>query len=143
MNTYQGNANVEAGIYCNRAAWKFESMEEAGRLPGTVADTYMRVPALALLVAGPILGLVYALFLPFIGFAMLGALIIRKLGHLVEETGAATARVMAPAWQPARAFLARRRTTKPAAAAAVAPASTEPWVAEAKDELARRGHDVD
>jgi hypothetical protein len=135
MNTYQGTANVEAGIYFNRAIWKFESMEEAGRLPGTVEDRFIRVPAVALLVAGPILGLAYAIFLPLIGFLMLGRLIVRKLGEQAEELGLATARIVAPAWQPARAFLGRRKATK---VAEPAPPVADAWVEDAKREVARR-----
>ena len=108
MKIYRGTENAEAGIYFNPRRLAFRSLEDEGRLPGTTEDTWRRVPALALLVAGPVLGLAYAIFLPLLGFTMVGSVLLRKAGELAVEATHATARVLSPAWQPARAFLSRR-----------------------------------
>ena len=70
------------------------------------------MPALALLVVGPLMGLAYAIFLPLIGFAMVGGVVLRKAGELAVEAGQAGSRVLRPAWQPARAFLSRGKTRR-------------------------------
>ena len=113
MKTYYSNDTVTEGIYFNARHVCFKSMDEDGRLPADPAGTWHRVPALALLVIGPLMGLAYAIFLPLIGFAMVGGLVLRKAGELAVEAGHASTRVLRPAWQPARAFLSRGRSRRP------------------------------
>jgi hypothetical protein len=110
MKTYYRNDAVPEGIYFNARHVCFKSMDEEGRLPAEPDGTWRRVPALALLVVGPLMGLAYAIFLPLIGFAMVGGVVLRWAGELAVEAGHASSRVLRPAWQPARAFLSRGRT---------------------------------
>ena len=107
-------------------------MDDDGRLPGGTERVYWRVPALALLVAAPMIGLAYVIFLPLVGFVMLGAVALQKVGSLVRELGAWGATLLRPAWQPARAFLSRGKARK----------EKEPkkekkdrWAEEVRDEL--------
>ena len=44
----------------------------------TPANRYLKVPVIALLVLAPLMGAVYAMFLPFIGFAMLFTFLGKK-----------------------------------------------------------------
>lgn len=133
MKTYRAHDRVEPGIYFNARHLRFKSMEDQGHLPTDVDGEWRRVPALALLVVGPLLGLAYAVFLPLIGFAMVGGALLRKAGELATEAAAASVRVLTPAWQPARAFLARRRHAR-----AKATAERDAWAEEARRELADR-----
>lgn len=109
MKIYRGTQKVEPGIYFNLREVSFKSMDETGTLPGTEQDAWRRVHPVALLVVGPLMGLAYAIFLPLIGFAMVGGALLRKLGELGVDALEATARVLRPAWQPARAFFSRGR----------------------------------
>ena len=118
MTRYYGNQNVDPGIYLNLRELSFKSLDDEGRLPGTKTSVYYRVPALVLLVAAPLLGLVYAIFLPLIGFMMLGAFLAGKLYGLGKQAADATVLVLRPAWQPARAFLTRGKRAKGEAATA-------------------------
>ena len=111
MRTYRGPEKAEVGLYFNAREWAFTSMPEAGPLPGAETDCYRRVPVLALLIVGPILGLVYAVFLPFIGIAMVAWLIGVKLTHALAGVARHSARLVRPGWEPALAFLSR--PTKP------------------------------
>jgi hypothetical protein len=112
MKRFHGTQTVDPGLYFNVRRLSFRSVEEASRLPGRSDEVYRRVPALALLVVGPFLGLVYVLFLPFIGLAMVSWLLARKAGQIAHESGGAIARVLAPAWKPATAFLSRSKRGK-------------------------------
>lgn len=132
MKTYRAHQNVEPGIYFNPRHLSFKSMDEEGRLPATPEGTWHRVPALALLVVGPLMGLAYAIFLPLIGFAMLGGVILRKAGELGLEAAHASTRVLRPAWQPARAFFSRGRKRRTEADKDTAPDS---WAEEAEREM--------
>jgi hypothetical protein len=60
-----------------------------------------------LLVAAPFVGLLYVVFLPLIGFLMLGKVVAEWAAEQVADALGATVRVLRPAWQPAVAFLGR------------------------------------
>ena len=132
MKRYHGGEKVGPGVYLNMKTVSFASMSDEGMLPGAAGDEYRAVPAIVMLVVGPALGLVYAIFLPFIGLAMVAWTLAAKLGQLTGEAAAASARVLRPAWQPAMSFLIRvksgRRTGKKAE-------RKDAWVEEVKKEL--------
>jgi len=72
MTTYNGGETVKAGFYWNQAGWAAEVVPAAGGvLPGDGAATYRRIPWPALLVIAPVMGGAFAMFLPFLGLAML------------------------------------------------------------------------
>ncbi|MBK9238840.1 MAG: hypothetical protein IPL75_00970 [Acidobacteria bacterium] len=110
MTTYTANQNVDPGLYFNLTRFHLESVDRQGPLPGTDTDVYRRVPMVVMLALAPLLGLAFVIFLPFLGFAMVGRLLAAKTAE--AATGAATAavRVMRPGWAPALAFFSR---TKP------------------------------
>ncbi len=121
MTRYHGGETVGAGAYFNATELSFKVLSDDGVLPGSAADEYRTVPTVALLVVGPVLGLAYAIFLPFIGLAMVTWAALEKAGQAL----AAVARVVRPAWQPAMSFLARGKRGKAAARA-------DSWSAAAK-----------
>ena len=114
MRHYRRTEKVEPGLYFNLRQLSFKSIEEDERLPGKPEDVYRRVPMLALLVVGPFLGLIYVIFLPFIGFAMVAWLLAVKATHLASGVAHGAVRALRPGWEPSMAFLSR---TKPAKAA--------------------------
>ena len=85
MTKYTGGDTVKAGFYWNRARFGAEIVPAAGgALPGAPGVVYYRVPWPVLLVAAPVMGGAFAMFLPFIGLAMLaqfaGAALRRRFG---------------------------------------------------------------
>jgi len=76
MWTYTGGETVEGGFYWNRGTWHLENVEgRTGTLPGDRATRYIWIPTLVMLVLAPVMGGLFVVFLPFIGFALLfGAL---------------------------------------------------------------------
>ena len=72
MTKYNGGETVKAGFYWNRGTWGVELVPaEGGTLPGGDTTTYLRVPWPLLLVIAPVMGGAFAMFLPFIGIALL------------------------------------------------------------------------
>lgn len=154
MTRYPGRERVEPGIYFSFEHLSFVSMDETGQLPGGPETAYRRVPAVALLVVGPLVGLAYVIFLPLISFVMLGAAVASAVAGLARDAARATVRVLQPAWQPARAFLSRREAedeeTPPATGpepagpepaalddpAPDAPEAPDDWAAEVRRALA-------
>jgi len=72
MTTYKGGDAVKAGFYWNRGKWAAEVVPAAGgALPGEDTVVYHRIPWPALLIVAPVMGGAFAMFLPFLGFALL------------------------------------------------------------------------
>jgi hypothetical protein len=84
-------------------------MDQEGILPGSGASTYLRVSAGVMVLAGPIIGLLYVIFLPLIGIATLAAIAGRKiLGALSGLAG----KTIAFGWRPVESYLAGRKKGK-------------------------------
>lgn len=94
MTTYTGTQPVKAGYYFNAREWTLAAIEATtGVLPGDATVKYVRVPALAMLVLAPIMGLVFVVLLPFLGLAVLIEQGWRKaLPHLRARHTVATTR---------------------------------------------------
>jgi hypothetical protein len=85
---------------------------EGGLLPGPVEHHYVKVPALLLLALAPVLGGLFVVFLPFIGFALLFWLAGKKavgVGYRwAQETHATRA------WRPGEAYFTDERERREA-----------------------------
>jgi hypothetical protein len=140
MTRYRGSQRVQAGIYFHPRQLTFRSVQQDGCLPGGSNDRYVRVPVLAMLALGPVLGLAFVIFLPFIGFAMVAWVGGAKIKEFAVAAGAAPLRILRPAWQPAMAFLTTGRFAKKPPdreAPAEVPAESEEdgWVRAIEKEL--------
>jgi hypothetical protein len=80
MKRWLGGTKVGPGFY-----WRFDALEivpvsaPEGLLPGGQEVRYVRVPTVAMLALAPAMGGAFALFLPFIGFAMVAREVGRRL----------------------------------------------------------------
>ena len=74
MKSYSGGATAPDGMYFNPKQWEFVriSHDKMPSLPGGKGDSYHRVWAWLIIIAGPVFGLVFVILLPLIG---IGALI--------------------------------------------------------------------
>ena len=102
----KGGQTAAAGTYWNMADGSRIDLTGEGILPGGQQDRYIKAPSAAVLAAGPVLGLVFAVFLPFIGIAMAAMLLVRKVGEGLTE---ATAASVSFAWRPVEAYLTGRK----------------------------------
>ncbi len=70
MKRFNGGDEVRGGYFWHMGNWEVATVAgETGKLPGGPTEQYLRAPLPALLVAAPVMGLTFAIFLPFIGFA--------------------------------------------------------------------------
>lgn len=104
-----GGSEAKTGLYLSRRHLSFHSLEDGERLPGDGTEEYLAVPWFALLIAGPLLGLAYVVFLPFLGIATVLWLLASKLVEFVGTAVRASARVLRPGWEPAMAFLGKSK----------------------------------
>ncbi|MGE5362324.1 MAG: hypothetical protein ACM3NQ_25185 [Bacteroidales bacterium] len=113
MAKHIGGTAVKAGFYWNLRKWEMVTLSGiGGTLPGTSEDRYLKVPILGFLVIAPLMGGLYAFFLPFIGFAMVFAFLGRKLGTAGRAAVARVGGLVSPDWAPGEAYLAGKRGKK-------------------------------
>ena len=113
MSKHIGGAEVKAGFYWNLRKWEMVTLSATGgRLPGHAEDRYLKVPIVAFLFIAPVMGGLYAFFLPFIGFAMVFAFLGRKLGAASRAAAARVGGLVSPQWRPGEAYLAGKRGKK-------------------------------
>jgi len=102
----KGGHTVKAGTYWNLANGSRVQMEQEGALPGSGDIRYIKAPVVVMLMAAPVIGLIFAVFLPFIGIAMTLSLVGKKLASVATE---ATAGSMSFGWRPIEAYLAGKK----------------------------------
>ena len=107
----KGGHTVKAGTYWNMANGSRVQMEQEGALPGSGQTRYIKAPVAVMLMAAPVIGLVFTVFLPFIGIAMTISLIGKKLANTVTEAAAGS---MSFGWRPVEAYLVGRKRKKEA-----------------------------
>ncbi len=103
---HKGGQTVGAGTYWNMANGERTDLDREGVLPGEGKTIYIKAPGAVMLLAGPVLGLAFAVFLPFIGIAMTLSLAIRKVVGVVTSVAA---RSVTFGWRPIEAYLAGKR----------------------------------
>ena len=98
---------VKGGFYLNRDKWDVLTVSgKEGVLPGAAGERYVRLPVLAVVLLAPLLGGLFVVFLPFIGFA----LVLQHLARLslsgMKRAGRGLLFVITPAWRPGEAYFA-------------------------------------
>lgn len=106
MAKYTGGMQVSGGYYWNPRAWEVEVIPaEGGRLNGAEGASYVKVPFPLLLLIVPVLGALFLMFLPFIGFAMIGHALVRKVTGGAKEAATDLAATMSAGMVPGEAHM--------------------------------------
>jgi hypothetical protein len=93
----KGGHKTEKGTYWSIMTGEKIVLEQEGMLPGS--GTYLKAPTALILLAGPVLGLVYAIFLPFIAIAM-------TIGVVAKKVAEGSVHVASFGWRPVEVYLA-------------------------------------
>jgi hypothetical protein len=110
MKKYTGGNEVKAGFYWNLRKWEMVALSgPGGTLQGGADDRYVKIPILAFLFIAPVMGGLYAFFLPFIGFAMVIGFLGRKAGTAAHSGALRLVGLVSPQWRPGEAYLAGKR----------------------------------
>jgi len=97
MAKHTGGMQVAGGYYWNPRNWEVEVVaSEGGRLKGPADAKYVKVPFPLLFVIVPLLGALFLMFLPLIGFALFGYAIVKKVTGGVKRGAAELASTMTP-----------------------------------------------
>ncbi|WP_242360148.1 hypothetical protein [Anaeromyxobacter sp. SG17] len=106
MTRHTGGSKVESGYYWSPRRWGVEVVPpEGGRLPGDATARYLRLPFLLVLAVVPLAGLVFLMFLPFIGFYLFANALVKKLTGGVKRGATELASTVSPGWTPGEAHL--------------------------------------
>ena len=100
-----GGDRVGKGTYWNLRNGERVDIADEGTLPGS-GTTWYRMPAAAVIVAAPALGLLYAAFLPFIGIAMVVKMAGEKIGGGIMESVQSSASF---GFRPSESYLSGRK----------------------------------
>jgi hypothetical protein len=107
---------VKGGFYLNRDAWDLVAVNgKEGSLPGADGQRYMRVPVWAVLALAPLLGGLFVVFMPLIGFALVFMHLGRRSLSLAGRALRSVLVLVAPSWRPGEAYFAgkNKKTGEP------------------------------
>ncbi len=97
MARYTGGMQVGGGYYWNASNWEVEVVSnEGGKLKAAPSTSYAKVPFPALFVIVPLLGALFLMFLPFIGFALFAYAIAKKVTGSVKQGATELASTIQP-----------------------------------------------
>jgi hypothetical protein len=103
-----GGTAAKSGFYWNLRKWEMTMIpKQGGILPGGVSEKYIKVPVIGLLFLAPMMGAAYAMFLPFIGFAMLFTFLGQKALRAAGVGAVGAAATMTQDWRPGESYLAK------------------------------------
>ena len=126
MTTYAGGTLVKSGYYIDPSTFTFANVEkDGGKLPGGARASWMRVPVVLVLAAAPVLGGLFVVALPFIGFGLTAYAIGKKLGLHAKEGAKELAATMSPGLVAGEAHLTGKPAETEEGAAAEAGAEVE------------------
>ena len=106
MTTSIGGTAVRSGYYWNLGKWEVTPIErDGGQLPGGRGDKFLRVPVVAVLLLLPMLGGLFVVFLPVIGFVLAFYAAVRPVVGLFKRSARDLAATVTPGWRPGEAHL--------------------------------------
>ncbi len=112
MAGYHGGQTVKEGFYLKRSTLEFESVTKGGSiLPGGRETRYIRVPLPAVIVAGPLAGLAFIIFLPSIGIVGIIGFLTYRGWQWVQFVGRKAPRPAVTGLKAGIAYLTKRGGT--------------------------------
>ena len=103
---HKGGEKVSKGNYWNISNGQRVIVRNEETLPGDASITFYKASPLIVLAIGPVLGLLYAGFLPLIGIVMVMQLVLTKM---FAASMGEVAKISTFNWSPAASFLAGRK----------------------------------
>lgn len=140
MLRYHGGEQVRKGSYWDRKTGEVIHVgPEGSRLPGGADVRYWKMSEAAMVVLGPLLGLLYVVFLPLLGFLMLFYHIARFLAQSTRSLAYGLLGVLSPKFRLSEAYLAQVKRRKKGAAPAARPQEkSESRLDALEEEIERR-----
>ena len=109
MLTLTGGQVVGNGTYWDVTTGLRVDMDQEGALPGEKSAKYFKASSGAILLTGPILGLVYVIALPIMGVVTAFGLLLQKTLGSVFNLGR---NIVSFGWRPAESYLGGKNKKK-------------------------------
>jgi hypothetical protein len=110
MATFNGNSSVSGGYYFSTKNFNVEVIgNEGGVLPGDASAKYVSIPFPALFLVVPVVGLAFLMFLPAIGFYLVGKATVMKVTGQVAESASSLAATVAPDLATGAAYMTGKK----------------------------------
>lgn len=103
---YLAGNSVPSGYYWNPKKWSVTPVAKDGDvLPGEAGEKFVKVSLPLAIAAAPVLGGLFVVFLPFIGFGLTAYALASKLAGGAKKSAAELASTVTPGWRPGEAHL--------------------------------------
>ncbi|HTG00431.1 MAG TPA: hypothetical protein VK654_07555 [Nitrospirota bacterium] len=109
MFTQSGGQTVAGGTYWDITTGYRVDLDKEGVLPGDSSTKYLKASSGAILVAGPILGLVYIIAMPVTGVAAFLGLLLQRIAASALGLGR---HIIYFDWRPAESYLGGKNKKK-------------------------------
>jgi hypothetical protein len=106
MLTYKGGHTVGKGTYWEVRSGHRVDVAQESVLPGGEAEKYLRMPVGVMLLSGPFIGLLFVLFLPFIGIAMI---VVAAGREVLTRVTSLFGKSISIGWRPLSAYLSGKK----------------------------------
>jgi hypothetical protein len=111
MKTIDAGTAAPRGYYFNVRTWSLQPVARDGAaLPGGHGERWLRVPAWAALALAPVMGALFLVFLPFIGFYLVAHASLRPIVAVFRRSATEVAATLQPGWEPGEAHLTGKRS---------------------------------
>jgi hypothetical protein len=122
MAKYIGGMKVGAGYYWNPRTWELHAVTaQGGVLPGSERASFVRIPFGLLFVVVPVMGALFLVFMPLIGFGLLASSLVKRVVGGVKSGAEELAVNVTPGWAPGAAHLAGKPGEEKSGEAKAAP----------------------
>ncbi len=139
MTRYAGGTKVSGGYYWNARGWNVEVVpHEGGKLPGSDTARYVRVPFPLLFVVLPVMGLLFLVALPVIGFAVFAYAIAKRIAAPVRRGAEELASTVTPGMVHGEAHLTGKPGEEKASAGEGKAAEAPEAIAKLEKEIAEK-----
>lgn len=113
MLIWKGEQQAGTGTYWDISTGERIEIKDQDVLPGGSSQKYIKASGAMMLLLGPALGLMYAVFLPFIGIAMAisftGTKIVNAARRVFRGKAREAGKVLTFGWKPLEGYLASKR----------------------------------
>lgn len=109
MLTYKTGQKVGKGTYWDLASGQRVDVLEDAVLSGGGAASYIRMSPGAMLVSGPVIGLIYSILMPFIG---IGSIVVIAGTRLLTGVYNVAVKSVSFGWKPGNAYLSGKKKKK-------------------------------
>lgn len=113
MTKLNAGTPVKRGYYFSMKNWSVNPIEKDGTvLHGEAGEQFIPVPLAVAVMLAPVLGAVFLMFMPFIGFYLVGQRVLQPVAGMFKKSTTEIAASMSPGLQPGEAHLTGRAGEK-------------------------------